>query len=212
MVASWFTFPSQTLTSFFAPLLYLLFPIPSPSSVTLAQSVSLIHTHAVMSFYYNYTGPYPGTLRVNQANQPAPAKPADASTPWAWLAVLPKVEPAPTATPATPAAANHFVYLPRYDPVPAPEPKPAEPVNPWFAPQKASSLTHAHPFHSSGHEPKTDVCLVHYSLLSQRPPTSPSTTPVKPCPSLATFGTARPKLKWMLKMPPSLPALEFLPR
>ncbi|KAL8999022.1 MAG: hypothetical protein Q9169_002020 [Polycauliona sp. 2 TL-2023] len=71
-----------------------------------------------MSFYYNYTGPNPGTLNQNQANQ------APSSNPW--------LAPAPTPQPAPAPASNHFYYSPRYDPQP---PQPAEPVNPWLVPK-----------------------------------------------------------------------------
>ena len=108
-----------------------------------------------MSFYYNYTGPYPGTLRVNRANQ-TPAPTADA-TPMGpvnpWLAPAPQASPAPAATPAPQAAApstsHQFFYCPRSDsqPAPAAQPEPAKPVNPWLAPAPETlkaSLSYAH--------------------------------------------------------------------
>ncbi|KAL8923439.1 MAG: hypothetical protein Q9172_003136 [Xanthocarpia lactea] len=109
-----------------------------------------------MSFYYNYTGPYPGTLRVNRANQ-TPA-PTPAATPMGpvnpWLAPAPQASPAAAATPAPQAAApptsNQFFYYPRFDSqsAPAAQLEPAKPVNPWLAPAPETpkaSLSYAHP-------------------------------------------------------------------
>ncbi|KAL8910402.1 MAG: hypothetical protein Q9171_004311 [Xanthocarpia ochracea] len=112
-----------------------------------------------MSFYYNYTGPYPGTLRVNRANQtPAPtpdatpaAKPMESVNPW--------LAPAPQA--AAPLASNQFFYYPRSDsqPAPAAQPELAKPVNPWLAPAPETpkaSLSYAHRLHISLLQSETD--------------------------------------------------------
>ena len=96
-----------------------------------------------MSFYYNYTGPYAGTVNANRANT---AKAKDPHNP--WLASPPK-EQAPAQPPAPHYANNHFIYYPRYDQYSAPpaQTKPAEQVNPWLAsPPEAvkASTPHAH--------------------------------------------------------------------
>lgn len=85
-----------------------------------------------MSFYYNYTGQYPGAVNVNLANQTSPAKSEEPANP--WLASPPKAE-VPAQAPAPHQADKYFVYYPRYTqyctaPV---QSKPAEPVNPWLA-------------------------------------------------------------------------------
>lgn len=84
-----------------------------------------------MSFYYNYTGSCPGTLRVNQANEAPASQPKEPVNP--WLAQPPKKE-VPTSEPQT--GGNQYVYYPRFDNHPATpaQAKPAEPVNPWLAP------------------------------------------------------------------------------
>ncbi|KAL8727678.1 MAG: hypothetical protein Q9166_005914 [cf. Caloplaca sp. 2 TL-2023] len=103
-----------------------------------------------MSFYYNYTGPYPGTLRVNQANQTPSAQPEAATNP--WPAPPPTEHSAPSPSPQP--AGNYFVYYPRFDDQPASvgaaapaslaePPKPAEPVNPWLAPPPMEESTPA---------------------------------------------------------------------
>ncbi|KAL8787233.1 MAG: hypothetical protein Q9213_002344 [Squamulea squamosa] len=84
-----------------------------------------------MSFYYNYTGSYAGTLRLNQVNQEPAAQPQQHGNP--WLSPAPQAAPAPAAAPPPkPAeinASSQYVYYPRYEgqPAPAAEPKPAKP-------------------------------------------------------------------------------------
>ncbi|KAL8842254.1 MAG: hypothetical protein Q9170_000580 [Blastenia crenularia] len=81
-----------------------------------------------MSFYYNYTGQYPGSINVDRANHSYPADyqqacagakaaPEEPISP--WLAAPPKAE-------ASQQQKNdHLVYYPHYE-----QPKPA---NPWLA-------------------------------------------------------------------------------
>lgn len=81
-----------------------------------------------MSFYYNYTGQYPGTVNVNAPSQASPDKPEEPNNP--WLASPPSAE-APAQT-GSYEANKPFVYYPRctqYCTAPA---QPAEPVNPWL--------------------------------------------------------------------------------
>ncbi|KAL8851213.1 MAG: hypothetical protein Q9221_003844 [Calogaya cf. arnoldii] len=93
-----------------------------------------------MPFYYNYTGPYPGTLRLNQANQ----APAESVNPWLVPAPQPAPAPAPAPTPAPAPAGNVFYYYPRYDS----QPRPAAPINPWLpAPTYQASA----PYYYAGH-------------------------------------------------------------
>lgn len=94
-----------------------------------------------MSFYYNYTGPNAGTVRVNEANQ----------TPQTQQPVNPWHSPAPNTQASNPTpqtASTTFVYHPRYGSgsPPAAQPKPAEPVNPWKAP--APEADKASTFHA----------------------------------------------------------------
>ncbi|KAL8699474.1 MAG: hypothetical protein Q9201_005984 [Fulgogasparrea decipioides] len=67
-----------------------------------------------MSFYYNYTGPYRGTLRVNQANQAPPTNFEEPVNPWL-------VSP-PDGKPAQPALVYHPQVAPYYAGQPIPEP------------------------------------------------------------------------------------------
>ncbi|KAI4232601.1 MAG: hypothetical protein LQ349_004910 [Xanthoria aureola] len=106
-----------------------------------------------MPFFYNYTGPYPGTLRLNRANQP-PATPQQPVNPW----FAPPPQPATAPAPATaPPASNCFYYYPRYDPQPAPAAQPQSaqaPVNPWLVPeplQPAPTYQAPAPVYYSGH-------------------------------------------------------------
>ncbi len=158
-----------------------------------------------MSFYYNYTEPYPGTLRVNRANQ-TPAPTPDA-TPAAtsmgpvnpWLAPAPQASSAPAATPTPQAAAssasNQFFYYPRSDIQPAPvaQLEPAKPVNPWLTPAPETpkaSLSYAHRLCISLLQTETDDVL--YSPHHQQPPTShklQSTTRVNQFPNPPKSGT-----------------------
>ncbi|KAL8673217.1 MAG: hypothetical protein Q9168_002369 [Polycauliona sp. 1 TL-2023] len=95
-----------------------------------SDKLNLVGHIIEMSFYYNYTGPYPGTLNQNRANQaPAAQEPIN---PW----LVPAPQPAPQPAPAP--ASNSFYYYPRYDPQPAPAAQPAQPaqpINPWLAPK-----------------------------------------------------------------------------
>ncbi|KAL8711745.1 MAG: hypothetical protein Q9220_003916 [cf. Caloplaca sp. 1 TL-2023] len=85
-----------------------------------SDQLNLVGLWVIMSFYYDYTGPYPGSLRRNQANQ----TPAEPLNPW----LVPKKDPTPV--PPSYSASNHYTYYPQYDP-----PKPAAPVNPWLVPK-----------------------------------------------------------------------------
>ncbi|KAL9631765.1 MAG: hypothetical protein Q9204_004082 [Flavoplaca sp. TL-2023a] len=104
-----------------------------------------------MSFYYNYTGPYQGTLRQNQANPTAAGAPQEPVNPW----LVPAPQSAPAPTPAPTIGSNSFYYYPRYDPQPAPVAQPAAPVNPWLAPappaQPAYTYQPQAPLYYAGH-------------------------------------------------------------
>ncbi|KAL9594998.1 MAG: hypothetical protein Q9179_005157 [Wetmoreana sp. 5 TL-2023] len=93
-----------------------------------------------MSFYYNYTGPYRGTLRVNQANQAPPTNFEEPVNPWLVSPPDGKVQ-APTPQ----AANNQFIYYPHYDihSTPPAQQKPAEPANPWLTPAPESAKASA---------------------------------------------------------------------
>lgn len=94
-----------------------------------------------MSFYYNYTGPNAGTVRVNQANQ----------TPQTQLPVNPWHNPAlstQASNPTPQTTSTTFVYHPRSgsgSPM-ASQSNPPEPVNPWKAP--APGAVKASTFHA----------------------------------------------------------------
>ncbi|KAL9587259.1 MAG: hypothetical protein Q9203_003581 [Teloschistes exilis] len=104
-----------------------------------------------MSFYYNYTGPNAGTVRVNQANQ----------TPQTQLPVNPWHNPAlstQASNPTPQTTSTTFVYHPRSGSgsPPASQPNPPEPVNPWKAPAPRPALVAPpayQPFVHIGHPP-----------------------------------------------------------
>ncbi|KAI4115617.1 MAG: hypothetical protein LQ338_007831 [Usnochroma carphineum] len=99
-----------------------------------------------MAFYYNYTGPFPGSVNVNRANQTTSTKTEEPVNP--WLAPPPQEE-APASAGASERVNDHFVYQPRYDQshVQPAEAKPSEPVNPWLAPPPEAPAQPAPAYH-----------------------------------------------------------------
>ncbi len=96
-----------------------------------------------MAFYYNYTGPQPGSVNRNRVDRTPAAKAEEAASP--WLAAKPKQEAQATAN-ASCNANGYYVYRPRYDAQPAPV-KQTEPANPWLASPPVAvkaSTPHAH--------------------------------------------------------------------
>lgn len=164
-----------------------------------------------MPFFYNYTGPYPGTLRLNRANQP-PATPQQPVNPW----FAPPPQPAPAPAPAAaPPASNCFYYYPRYDPQPAPAAQPQAPVNPWLVPEpvtpKASPSRCPHSLHFVLQTETDDIVC----SSNQHRPTRhrlPSTTPVTPSPSPPKSGMDLPKPRLTLRMRLSPKLLEHTPQ
>ncbi|KAL8986814.1 MAG: hypothetical protein Q9177_003924 [Variospora cf. flavescens] len=99
-----------------------------------------------MSFYYNYTGPFPGSVNMNRENQTSPGKAEKPANP--WLAQRPENEP-PASAGATERNKDYFVYYPRYDQSyaqPAPS-KPSEPANPWLASPPEAPVQPAPTYH-----------------------------------------------------------------
>lgn len=100
-----------------------------------------------MAFYYNYTGPQPGSVNRNRVDRTPAAKVEEAASP--WLTAKPKQEAQATAG-ANYNTNGYYVYRPRYDAQPAPV-KQTEPANPWLArPPVAvkASASHAHTLHN----------------------------------------------------------------
>ncbi|KAL8922445.1 MAG: hypothetical protein Q9208_005167 [Pyrenodesmia sp. 3 TL-2023] len=92
-----------------------------------------------MAFYYNYTGPQPGTVNQNRVDRTPTAKAEEAASP--WLAQAPKAA-AQATTGANFTADGYYVYRPRYDAQPAPV-KQTEPANPWLASPPAAAKASA---------------------------------------------------------------------
>ncbi len=180
-------------------------PHRSPAHTCFVSKPSVI---IEMSFYYNYTGPYPGTLRQNQANQTAAGAPQEPVNP--WLVPAPQSAPAPTPAPAT--GSNSFYYYPRYDPQPAPVAQPAAPVNPWLAPAPVApkaSFPDALMLHTFILQTATDDPV--HSPLNQRTPTSHrllSITPVILFLNPLRSGMDQLKPRLMLRTPHSLKVSE----
>ncbi|KAL8955391.1 MAG: hypothetical protein Q9193_006739 [Seirophora villosa] len=85
-----------------------------------------------MSFYYNYTGPFPGSVNLNRESQTSSGKAENPASP--WLAQRPEEETQASAG-ASVREKDYLVYYPRYDQSnvqPAPNKAP-EPANPWLA-------------------------------------------------------------------------------
>lgn len=92
----------------------------------------LTRTPSEMSFYYNYTGPFPGSVNVNRESQPSSGKAENPASP--WLAQRPEGESQASAG-ASVREKDYFVYYPRYDQnyVQPASNKAPEPANPWLA-------------------------------------------------------------------------------
>ncbi|KAL8966611.1 MAG: hypothetical protein Q9183_003294, partial [Haloplaca sp. 2 TL-2023] len=115
----------------------------SPRTIATTSDCFKVKIFTVMSFYYNYTGPYPGTLRAHQANQVPAAQPAQPAQPVnPWLAEPPAKQADPAPKPQT--VSTTYLYCPRNDSQPATSPKAVEPPAQITAPYQPA-LYAGHP-------------------------------------------------------------------